>query len=171
MKENCENIYRRARKGAGLTQELAAELLHVSPRSLSDYETGRSRPHDDTVSSMVDAYDCHELGYLHLRGTELGRKVLLEIALPATNEEAAMKIYSAAKSLQKTFRLFRKIIKESGGAKKSRAKSAQAKKTRLVETVRRAAVEADLFLKKAAAARKSAEQPQEQGGERKAQVS
>ena len=40
MQNDCGNIYRSARKFAGLTQERAAELLGLSVRSLADYETG-----------------------------------------------------------------------------------------------------------------------------------
>ncbi|MFS8542113.1 MAG: helix-turn-helix transcriptional regulator, partial [Tissierellales bacterium] len=67
MKKRCRNIYRIARKSAGYTQEEAAELLHVSPRSLSDYEQGKTIPPDDVVCKMVEIYGARWLGYEHLR--------------------------------------------------------------------------------------------------------
>lgn len=48
MQNDCTNIYQNARKVAGLTQERAAELLGLSPRSLTDYEGGLRLPHVQT---------------------------------------------------------------------------------------------------------------------------
>lgn len=80
MKKRCRNIYRIARNNADLTQEKAAELLNVSVRSLVDYESGRTIPHEDIVCRMVEVYGAKWLGYEHLRqSSELGKKVLPEI--------------------------------------------------------------------------------------------
>lgn len=82
MKGRCANIYKTARNCAELTQEQAAELLHISPRSLSDYEAGKTIPHGDVVSMMVDIYKVPWLGYEHLRcSTELGERYLPEISI------------------------------------------------------------------------------------------
>lgn len=66
MKE-CGNIYRFARVSADISQEVAAELLHTSSRSLSDYEACRTTPPDDIVCSMVEVYSANWLAYEHLR--------------------------------------------------------------------------------------------------------
>lgn len=80
MQRACENIYKNARVSAGLTQEKAAELLDYSPRSLGAYETGETRPSDDTVDKMIQIYNCPYLGYQHLRETTvIGSKYLPEI--------------------------------------------------------------------------------------------
>lgn len=49
---NCENRYKLCRENAGFTQSQAAELLHVSERSLSDYENGKTRVPEDLVASL-----------------------------------------------------------------------------------------------------------------------
>ena len=82
MKRTCGNIYKTARKAAGLTQEQAAELLHVSVRSLTEYEAGRTIPPDDVVCRMVEVYNTRYLAYLHLKNsTEVGRRFLPELHL------------------------------------------------------------------------------------------
>lgn len=79
MKKRCRNIYRIARKSAGLTQEEAAELLNVSPRTLSDYESGKSVPPDDVVCRMIEVYKADWLAYKHLKQTEIGNRYLPNI--------------------------------------------------------------------------------------------
>jgi len=56
MNKNSMNIYKLARKEAGLTQEEAAEKLHVGVRTLAEYESGRVRPNDDIVEMMTRIY-------------------------------------------------------------------------------------------------------------------
>ena len=56
MKEASRNYYKECRESAKLSQEQAAELLHISVRSLSDYENGKTVPADDIVECMVDIY-------------------------------------------------------------------------------------------------------------------
>lgn len=80
MKSRFRNIYQIARNTAKLTQEQAAELLHVSARSLAEYEAGRTIPGCDTVCMMIDIYETPWLGYQHLKhSTEVGRKFLPDI--------------------------------------------------------------------------------------------
>lgn len=80
MRENFTNIYKSARRDAGLTQEEAAERLYVSVRSIAEYEAGRTTPPDDVVCRMVEAYKAKHLAYLHLKNsTEVGRRFLPEL--------------------------------------------------------------------------------------------
>lgn len=80
MKGYCENIYKNTRRAAGLTQEEAAELLHISPRTLLEYESGRIIPPDDIVCKMVEVYGAKHLAYLHLKNsTEVGRRFLPDL--------------------------------------------------------------------------------------------
>lgn len=82
MNKRCENIYKIARKKAGLTREEAAELLHISVRSLADYEAGVTIPKDDIVCEMIEIYDAPWLGYQHLRySSEVGKRYLPDITL------------------------------------------------------------------------------------------
>lgn len=81
MHERYRSIYQLARNNAGLTQEQVAELLHISVRSLADYESGVTIPNGDIVYDMVDVYDANWLGYEHLRlSTKVGQR-----CLPAIN--------------------------------------------------------------------------------------
>jgi transcriptional regulator with XRE-family HTH domain len=80
MRTDCINIYKIARQSAGMTQEQAAEMLHVSVRSLADYEGNRTIPGDDIVCGMIETYETEWLGYEHLKqSTEVGKKYLPEI--------------------------------------------------------------------------------------------
>ena len=82
MKKRCKNIYKTSRDIAGMNQEVAAEHLYISSRSLSDYETGRTIPGDDIVCRMIETYNAPELAYLHLKqNTEVGRRYLPDICL------------------------------------------------------------------------------------------
>lgn len=79
MKGICRNIYKIARNSAGLTQEYAAELLHISTRSLANYESGVTEPTSDIVHAMMDVYKAKWLGYEHLRMSAVGQKCLPKI--------------------------------------------------------------------------------------------
>lgn len=80
MQNDCKNIYQAARKIAGFTQERAAELLGLSPRSLADYETGVRVPPNDVADRMVTAYNSQLLAVQHLRtSTQFGRELLPEV--------------------------------------------------------------------------------------------
>lgn len=81
MQRKCENIYKMARKYAGLAREQAAEKINVSVRSLADYETDVTKPPDDVVCKMIEAYQTPWLAYEHLlRSTKVGKKYLPEIS-------------------------------------------------------------------------------------------
>lgn len=86
MQNDRANIYQSARKIAGLTQERAAELLGLSPRSLADYESGLRLPPNDVADRMVTVYNSQLLAVQHLRNsTQIARDLLpdvKEMALP-----------------------------------------------------------------------------------------
>ncbi len=76
MNESYRSIYQIARKNAGFTQLEAAELLHISVRTLGSYELGDVIPNGDLVYNMVTLYDAKWLGYEHLRqSTKVGKKM------------------------------------------------------------------------------------------------
>lgn len=77
MQNDCTNIYQSARKIAGLTQERAAELLGLSPRSLADYESGLRLPPNDAADRMVTACNSQLLAVQDLRNsTQFARDLL-----------------------------------------------------------------------------------------------
>lgn len=67
MQDNCRNIYKTARRAAGLTQERWAEVLGISVESVRLYETGRGLPSDDVVTRMSEVAVIPVLGYWHLK--------------------------------------------------------------------------------------------------------
>ena len=80
MQSDCTNIYQNARKVAGLTQERAAELLDLSPRSLADYESGLRMPPNDVADRMVTVYNSQLLAVQHLRkSTQFARELLPDV--------------------------------------------------------------------------------------------
>jgi transcriptional regulator with XRE-family HTH domain len=77
MKTCCKNIYKLYRQAARINQDVAAESLNVSTRSLSDYETDNTIPPDDVVCRMAEIYDAPILAYMHLKtNNEVGRRYL-----------------------------------------------------------------------------------------------
>jgi len=67
MKKRPQNVYGICRHFAGLTQEEAVDKLHISVRSLADYESGRSVPSDELVCAMIEVYESPELLWVHLK--------------------------------------------------------------------------------------------------------
>ncbi len=64
------NIYQRGRKTTLLTQEEAAERLHISPETLKRYEGGRLTPSDETVARMCEVYGVRWLALEHAKATD-----------------------------------------------------------------------------------------------------
>ena len=64
------NIYQRARKVTLLTQEEAAERLHISPETLKRYEGGRLTPPDETVARMCEVYGASWLALEHAKASD-----------------------------------------------------------------------------------------------------
>lgn len=88
MNERFADLAFSARMSAGLTRESAAEILGISPRTLSYYESGRRIP-DDVVAGMVRAYESPALGYRFL-SSELGtgRIILPRVELAGVSSSA-----------------------------------------------------------------------------------
>ena len=87
MQNDCTNIYQSARKIAGLTQERAAELLGLSPRSLADYESGLRLPPNDVADRMVTVYNSQILAVQHLRSSsQIARDLLPDVQAMALPE-------------------------------------------------------------------------------------
>lgn len=107
------NYYKISREHSYLTQEVAAELLSISPRSLSDYETGKTTPSDEVVEKMVEIYKTRLLGWWHLRSTsELAKKCLPDIQLPQTNADVYMQIDFSEDDLSKMKLIIKQIMSD-----------------------------------------------------------
>lgn len=66
MEQQPRNIYKTARKVAGLTQERWAEAVGVSVDSIRGYENGAVIPTDETVRAMSEISGLSPLSYWHL---------------------------------------------------------------------------------------------------------
>ena len=115
MSEECRNIYKRARRRAGYTQEAAAEILNISVESLRAYETDRRIPAGDVVLQMMICYNCHQLPTQHLQATS----VLFNSVVPRLEERSLLaitvRIYNRLRSFQEDNRLDRLLaIAEDG---------------------------------------------------------
>lgn len=80
MSTNTENIYKRARSTAGLTQERWAEQLGISVESVRLYETGAGLPSDEVVTRMIEVAVLPVLGYWHLMNkSRVAAEILPEV--------------------------------------------------------------------------------------------
>lgn len=80
------NIYKTARRSAGLTQEAAAEQLGISVESVRAYETGQRIPPNDVVEQMVICYNALRLAFQHLHETN----VLAAQVIPDIQQRSAL---------------------------------------------------------------------------------
>ena len=91
MKENYGNIYRNARKAAGLTQERWAEFLGVSAEAVRQYESGMIMPAEDVLLSMADISGIKALPYWHLsQKSRIAAGILPELSDGKTIPEAVL---------------------------------------------------------------------------------
>ncbi len=99
MPEEYRNIYKRARRTAGYTQEAAAEMLNVSVESIRVYETGQRIPPNDVVEQMAICYNVQRLAFQHLQETN----ALMARVVPRLEErsmlEAVVRIYNRLRKL------------------------------------------------------------------------
>lgn len=92
MHTEYRNIYKNARRAAGLTQEAAAEQLGVSVESLRAYETGLRIPPIDLVDQMVVCYHNQAVGILHLSAISRMARELLPPVPQMRLPEAALSL-------------------------------------------------------------------------------
>lgn len=48
------------RKNRGMSQEALAQAIHISPRNISQYESGQSKPRANTLRKIAAALECDE---------------------------------------------------------------------------------------------------------------
>ncbi|WP_432719127.1 helix-turn-helix domain-containing protein [Pectinatus frisingensis] len=66
-----------ARTTSGLSQEAASQLLHVSTRTLSNYENNITKVPDEIVYQMMNIYHSQSLGWNYLINTSKVAKTLI----------------------------------------------------------------------------------------------
>ncbi|MCI8442538.1 MAG: helix-turn-helix transcriptional regulator [Provencibacterium sp.] len=111
MKQDSESYYKTCRVLAGLTQEAAAELLHVSERSLSAYENGAEVP-EDIVDRMSQAYNSPLLACWHMKHHNVLGKYLPDVFDPATNGDMAFQLIIARDDLDPATEIIKEIMRD-----------------------------------------------------------
>ena len=102
MEQQPRNIYKTARKVAGLTQERWAEAVGVSVDSIRGYETGAVVPADETVRAMAEISGLSPLAYWHL----CNKSALAADTLPEVEQlplpQAVLQLLCAMDEFQRT---------------------------------------------------------------------
>ena len=97
------NIYRNARRAAGLTQERWAEFLGISVDSIRNYEAGVSFPQDDVLLQMADISGMKILPYWHLSmKSRIGGRILPELEEEKGLPEAVLALLVQIEDFQET---------------------------------------------------------------------
>lgn len=107
MPEEYRNIYKTARKAAGLTQEAAAERLDISVESIRAYETGQRIPPNGVVARMAVTYNNLTLGYEHVRSTNDLMADIVPQLEQRSMMEVALRLYNRMKQFDRNNRLDR----------------------------------------------------------------
>ena len=84
MSNTQRNYYKMCRETASFSQEYAAGLLSVSPRTLSDYENDKANVPDDVVYKMCEIYDTRQLAMWHLKNKSPLGEFLPEVYEPTS---------------------------------------------------------------------------------------
>ena len=111
MAERYPNLYQRARKEAGLTQEQAAEDLSVSVETVKAWEQGQRVPRPEDAERMMAAYGTEWLGLAYTSATcgRLG-------AVPAVDlrqlPEAVLALINRATELADDYRRLMRIAED-----------------------------------------------------------
>ena len=149
MPEDTRNIYKSARRSAGLTQEAAAERLGISVESVRAYETAQRIPPNDIVERMVVCYNTQYLAYQHLHETnELMDRVVPELhQRPVTQTVVAL--INAINRFSKTNSAERLLeIVEDGKVDESEMQDVQ-EIAQLLKKLSACAMEFDFLIRKA----------------------
>ena len=101
MSEECRNIYKKARRAAGFTQEAAAEQLGISVESIRAYETGQRTPPYNVVGQMVICYDAQRLAVQHLLDTNAVAARIIPAIEERSLMELALRIYNRLRRFAK----------------------------------------------------------------------
>ena len=111
MAERYPNLYQRARKEAGMTQEQAAEALSVSVETVKAWEQGQRVPRPEDAERMMAAYGTEWLGLAYTSATcgRLG-------AVPAVDlrqlPEAVLALINRATELADDYRRLMRIAED-----------------------------------------------------------
>ena len=111
MAERYPNLYQRARKEAGLTQEQAAEALSVSVETVKAWEQGQRVPRPEDAERMMAAYGTEWLGLAYTWDT-CGRLGAVPAVDPRQLQEAVLALINRATELADDYRRLMRIAED-----------------------------------------------------------
>lgn len=100
MQADCGNIYRNARRTAGLTQERWAELIGVSVEAVRQYEGGVIIPGDEVALRMAEAAGQYIVCYWHLLNKSRAAAQILPELRQRRLPEAVLTLLGKVKDFQ-----------------------------------------------------------------------
>lgn len=100
------------RENSGLSQEYAAGLLHIAPRTLSDYENDKTTVPDDIVMAMGKIYDTNFLVWWHLKYRTPYGEILPEIYEPSTVGDMMFSYVLARDATDDSYESFKDVYEE-----------------------------------------------------------
>ena len=100
MSKDFQTMYARYRNAAGMTQERAAELLGVAPRTLQAWERGESTPPNARVLAMCDIYCSPTLAIEHLRYNSIIAYDVLPAVKAVPVAQAVCQLLSSIRKLE-----------------------------------------------------------------------
>lgn len=110
--ETIKNPYKMCRENAGLSQEYAAGLLHIAPRTLSDYENDKTTVPDDIVMAMGKIYDTNFLVWWHLKYRTPYGEILPEIYEPTTVGDMMFSYVLAKDATDDSYESFKDVYED-----------------------------------------------------------
>lgn len=111
MAERYPNLYQRARKEAGMTQEQAAEALSVSVETVKAWEQGQRVPRPEDAEHMMAAYGTEWLGLAYTSAT-CGRLGAVPAVDPRQLPEAVLALINRATELADDYRRLMRIAED-----------------------------------------------------------
>ena len=111
MAERYPNLYQRARKEAGMTQEQAAEALSVSVETVKAWEQGQRVPRPEDAERMMAAYGTEWLGLAYTSAT-CGRLGAVPAVDPRELPEAVLALINRATELADDYRRLMRIAED-----------------------------------------------------------
>ena len=100
------------RENSGLSQEYAAGLLHIAPRTLSDYENDKTTVPDDIVMAMGKIYDTNFLVWWHLKYRTPYGEILPEIYEPSTIGDMMFSYVLAKDATDDSYESFKDVYED-----------------------------------------------------------
>lgn len=95
-----------------MSQEYAAGLLNVCPRTLSDYENGKTIVPDDVVVKMGEIYQTQYLVWWHLKNRTLYGSILPDVFEAASIGDTMFSFMLAIDEATESFETYKDVFRD-----------------------------------------------------------